>query len=74
MRNNASAEDQPVAYSGSWNAQSLEWETEVGVRVGVSNRLGEAIGKPVANLHGRVGQSTGEIIEKRPKRLSSGFQ
>jgi len=33
-----------------------EWEIEVGVRVGVRNRLGEAIAKPVANLHGRVGQ------------------
>lgn len=59
---------------GMGNAQGLEWETEVGVRVGVRNRLGEAIGKPVANLHGRVGQSAGEIIEKKPKRPSSGFQ
>lgn len=33
-----------------------EWETEVGVRVGVRNQLGEAIGKPVANLHRRVGR------------------
>lgn len=32
----------------------LEWESGGGsVRVGVRNRLGEAIGKPVANLHGR---------------------
>lgn len=32
----------------------LEWESVGGsVRVGVRNRLGEAIGKPVANLHGR---------------------
>jgi len=53
--------------------RALEWETEVGVRVGARNRLGEAIGKPVANLHRCVGQST-EEIEKRPKRWSSGFQ
>lgn len=32
----------------------MEWESVGGsVRVGVRNRLGEAIGKPVANLHGR---------------------
>lgn len=54
--------------------RALEWETEVGVRVGVRDRLGEAIGKPVADLHGRIGQSSGEIAEKRPKRPSSGFQ
>lgn len=48
--------------------------TEVGVRVGVRDRLGEAIGKPVADLHGRVGQRVVESTEKRPKRPSSGFQ
>lgn len=59
---------------GYGECRGLEWETEVGVRVGVRNRLGEAIGKPVANLHRHIGQSAGEIIEKRPKRPSSGFQ
>lgn len=48
--------------------------TEVGVRVGVRDRLGEAIGKPVADLHGCLGQGVVESIEKRPKRPSSGFQ
>lgn len=64
------AEDEDVGY-GECARGSLEWETEVGVR----NRLGEAIGKPVANLHGRVGQRRAlQIAEKRPKRPSSGFQ
>lgn len=43
-------------------------------RVGVRDRLGEAIGKPVADLHGRLGQRVVESTEKRPKRPSSGFQ
>lgn len=65
-----------VEDEGMENArEALEWETEVGVRVGVRNRLGEAIGKPVANLHGRVGQRRVlQSAEKRPKRPSSGFQ
>lgn len=46
---------------------ALEWETEVGVRVGVRNRLGEAIGEPVANLHGRVGQHRGRAPRKGQK-------
>lgn len=41
----------------------------VGVRVGVRNRLGEAIGKPVANLRGRwtsTKEESGENGQKRP--------
>lgn len=39
---------------GAGEGGLLEWESVGGsARVGVRNRLGEAIGKPVANLHGR---------------------
>lgn len=53
---------------GVWRMrEALEWETEVGVRVGVRNRLGEAIGKPVANPHGRAGQRRGRAVRKGQK-------
>lgn len=57
---------------GEWH-RSLEWETEVGVRVGVRNRLGEAIGKPVANLHGRVGQSRWRDHREKAKKAELRF-
>lgn len=52
-----------------------EWESKVGVRVGVRNRLGEAIGKPVANLRGRWTPSSKRAGVQRLKRQGhSGFQ
>lgn len=37
------------------------------------NRLGEAIGKPVANLHGRVGQSAGGDHREKAKKTELRF-
>lgn len=51
---------------------ALGWESEVGVRVGVRNRAGEAIGKPVANLRGRW-TSANILAEKRLKRPALRF-
>ena len=52
---------------GYGECRGLEWETEVGVRVGVRNRLGEAIGKPVANLHRHIDRALGRSSRKGQK-------